>query len=217
MGSFPTAYEPTRKLFSFPLRRPNQKVMRLSRRLTLTGLICLIGACGGGGVGDVLVASDGLANDGSNAAPTEPVGPDADPANESPTGQITPDNSVGLPPVYFAGETFRTNPAGGSVGADEDCQSRESAGRSGAERRNLLFDRATGRFFVNGGLVLDGGFTWSPVAEEFIAMRIVQVGSASGNYLARIDSTGRPTYYRYKLTLADGTFQQVECYGGVGT
>lgn len=170
------------------------------RRAMVVVLIGLSSACGGG-IRDVILASDSTDGSGDNSGDSANSGNSDNPG--SPSGS------------YVAGEAFRLNPDAGSVSVLMDCKSDDNQGRTSFSRRDFSFDPATAAFFVDRGRVFDGGFTWSPRTNEFHAERAAPIGTATGEYVAKVSSVGLPTYYRYKLTLRDFSFQQIECYQGI--
>lgn len=158
--------------------------------------------CGGTAYEGTLVASDSVENDGSAQ--------DQQPHNGAPV----PD-PVTVPAPYAPGESFRLVPGVVSLTALMPCKIEDSSGASQFLERRIRFEPATGDFFVDGGRVFDGGFSWEPALREFVANRVVPIGTATGEYDAKITADGQPSYYRYKLTLQDFSFQQTECFEGL--
>lgn len=163
------------------------------------GLFCLLitAGCGGSNFDYALVGSDPA------------VAPSTDPASDDGLDRAP------IPVPYEAGEQFRTDIDADSVTVLLACKSENERGFTTSDERRMRFEPATGAFFVDGGRVLDTGFVWNVGLNEFVASRVVPIGTASGQYDAKVTLQGRPTYYRYKLILQDFSFQQTECFEGV--
>jgi hypothetical protein len=161
----------------------------------LLGLLATAG-CGGTDFHDYLVGSD-------PAVAPAPGGTDGSPV------------PVGDPATYVTGEAFRVDTRAESQTVLMACKSETQTGVSSFRERRLRFEPATGAFFLDGGRVFDTGFVWDAGTNEFVASRTVPIGTGTGEYRAKVTSQGRPSYYRYKLTLQDFSFQQTECYEGI--
>lgn len=176
--------------------------------LTAAALMTLSGC----GSSDPVVSSDGTENGGGGQ--TDGSGTDGDSTGDG--NGTTGGGNTGDDSDTVDGDELMPFPSARPVSKTYSCKSEAPGEDDVVLNLELTFDPATLEFLVDGDLVLTGGFTWNEASAEWLADKSTfLVDDANFEVFAKVALDRTPTYFRRKLTRADYSYVQTECYQGL--